>query len=195
MSYQLLTPPELDPDKAADLGLHASAEEPHLLVETEGSMWASLVANLRDVFSPVKQAPLELTSKPAEDTLSIREEPIWKTLSTNVQDFLFPRKLPPLQLTSQAVQIADPFAVPLQRRLGPGVAAMILIGGLTVAVLFWANLRVRAIPPKVPTEVVDLKPYTPMAPPKMTLMGGGGGGEKVALLVHAGDGAVVDDGS
>ena len=139
-------------------------------------MWASLVANLKDVFAPVKQAPLELTSKPAEDTLSIREEPIWKTLSTNVQDFLFPRKLPPLQLTSQAVQIVDPFARPLQRRLGPGLAAMILVIGSTLAVLLWNGLGVRAIPPKTPTEVVDLKPYTPMAPPKMSMMGGGGGG-------------------
>jgi periplasmic protein TonB len=176
MSYQLLTPPELDPDKLANQGLPAGAEEPRLLVETEGSMWSSLVANLRDVFSPVKQAPLELTSQPAEDTLSIREEPIWKTLSTNVQDFLFPRKLPPLQLTSTAIPVADPFARPLQRKLGPGVAAMILVIGSTLAVLFWANLRVRAIPPKTPTEVVDLKPYTPMAPPKMSVMGGGGGG-------------------
>jgi periplasmic protein TonB len=176
MSYQLLTPPELDPDKVAHQGLSAGTDEPHLLVETEGSMWASLVANLRDVFAPVKQAPLELTSKPAEDTLSIREEPIWKTLSTNVQDFLFPRKLPPLQLTSQAVQVADPFARPLQRRLGPGLAAMILVIGSTVAVLLWNGLGVRAIPPKTPTEVVDLKPYTPMAPPKMSMMGGGGGG-------------------
>ena len=176
MSYQLLTPPELDPEKPANQGLLAGADEPRLLVETEGSMWASLVANLRDVFSPVKQAPLELTSRPAEDTLSIREEPIWKTLASGIQDFLFPRKLPPLQLTSQAVPIADPFARPLQRRLGPGIAAMIMIVGATLALLFWENLRIRAIPPKTPTEVVDLKPYTPMAPPKMNVMGGGGGG-------------------
>jgi TonB family protein len=177
MSHQLLTPPELDHDPLDSAGLRASAEEPHLLVETEGSMWQSLVANLRDVFAPVKQAPLELTSKPAEDTYSIREEPIWKTLSTNVQDFFFPRKLPPLQLTSKSIAVADPFAVPLQRRLGPGVAAMILVLGGTLAVLFWKGLNVRAIPPKAKTEeVVDLKPYTPIAPPKMSTMGGGGGG-------------------
>ncbi len=140
-------------------------------------MWTSLVANLRDVFAPVKQAPLELTSKPAEDTYSIREEPIWKTLSTNVQDFLFPRKLPPLQLTSTAVPIADPFARPLQRRLGPGIVAFVLVIGTTLAILFWVNINVRAIPPKAPTEeVTDLKPYTPIAPPKMSTMGGGGGG-------------------
>ena len=82
MSYQLLTPPELDSKKPADDG----AEEPHLLIETQGSMWASLVANLRDVFAPVKQAPLELTSKPAEDLLTIHEEPLWKTLVASVRD-------------------------------------------------------------------------------------------------------------
>jgi periplasmic protein TonB len=176
MSYQLLTPPELDPEKLAKQGLPASAEEPNLFVETEGSMWASLVANLHDVFAPVKQAPLELTSKPAEDTLSIREEPIWKTLAGNVQDFLFPRKLPPLQLTSQAIPIADPFAVPLPRKLGPGIAAMIMVIGSTLALLLWVNLKVRAIAPKTQTEVVDVKPYTPIAPPKADVMGGGGGG-------------------
>jgi protein TonB len=214
MSYQLLTPPELDSKKPADEGSPAGAEEPHLLLQTEGSIWASLVANLRDVFAPVKQAPLELTSKPAEDTLSIRdeplwktlvasvrdvfsppkqapleltskpaedtlsvrEEPIWKTLSNSVKDLLFPRKLAPLQLTSQAVPIADPFALPLQRRLGPGLVSMIVVIGGTLAVLFWNGLRVRAVPPKTPTEVVDLKPYTPIAPPKMDVMGGGGGG-------------------
>lgn len=176
MSNQLLTPPELDPEKLSGQTLPAGADEPQLLVDTEGSMWSSLIANLRDVFAPVKQAPLELTSRPAEDTLSIREVPVWKTLTEGVQDLLFPRKLPPLQLTSAPVAIADPFAVPLQRRLGPGVAAMILVVGTTLALLFWVNLRVRAIAPKTKADVVDLKPYTPIAPPKMDVMGGGGGG-------------------
>src|SRR5271168_626651 len=175
MSYQLLTPPELDRDPLDNAGLRAGAEEPHLLVETEGSMWASLVANVRDAFAP-KPAPLQLTSKPAEDTLSIREEPVWKTLGVGIQDLFFPRKLPPLQLTSQAVEIADPFAMPLKRRLGPGIAAMILVLGSTLAVLFWVNINVRAITPKTKVEDVDLKPYTPIAPAKMSAMGGGGGG-------------------
>ncbi len=182
MSYQLLTPPELDPDKSAmprpDLkGLPADENEPHLLVETEKSMWVSLIENLQDAFAPPKQAPLVLTSKPAEDTLSVKEESIWKSLAANVQDLFFPRKLPPLQLTSKAVPIADPFAVPLQRRLGPGVAAIILIVGGTAALLLWKGIRTRALAPKTTaTEMVDLKPYTPVAPPKMSAMGGGGGG-------------------
>ncbi len=174
MSYQLLTPPELDPDKLDNAGLHASAEEPHLLVETEGSMWASLVANVRDAFAP-RQAPLQLTSRPAEDTLSVKEEPVWKTLGASVQDLFFPRKLPPLQLTSQSIAVADPFAG--QRRIGSGLAALILVVGTTAAILFWTHLHVRPIAPKAVTEqMVDLKPYTPIAPPKTSVMGGGGGG-------------------
>ncbi|WP_236657484.1 energy transducer TonB [Acidisarcina polymorpha] len=170
-----MTPPELDPLQSGNRGLSAGEDEPHLLVEAEGSMWASLIANLRDVFSPVKQPPLQLTSKPIEDNLIVREEPIWKTLGASVQDLFFPRKLPPLQLTSQPVAVIDPMAG--QRRIGPGIAAIILVVGSTVALLLWVNVKVRALPPKaVTSEVVDLKPYTPIAPPKMDRMGGGGGG-------------------
>jgi TonB family protein len=180
MSYQLLTPPELDPERPAtpppDLKVLAPGEsEPQLLVETEGSMWASLVANLRDAFAPVKQPPLVLTSKPAEDTLSVKEESIWKSLAANVQDLFFPRKLPPLQLTSKAVAVADPFAG--QRRLGPGIAAIVLVVGGTAALLLWKGIRTRPVLVKTPnTEMVDLKPYTPIAPKMASMMGGGGGG-------------------
>jgi TonB family protein len=64
-----------------------------------------------------------------------------------------------------------------QRRIGPAIAALVLVLGSTAAVLFWVGIQVRPIKPKaVATEVVDLKPYTPIAPPKMDVMGGGGGG-------------------
>lgn len=174
MSYQLLIPPQLDPDKD-DSGLRASEEEPNLLVETEGSMWASLVANLRDTFAPQTQAPLQLTSKPIENDLMVREEPVWKTLTASVQDLFFPRKLPPLQLTSQPVAVVDRMAG--QRRIGPGIAALVLVVGTTLAVLFWVGIRVRPVKARATaTETVDLKPYTPITPPKDDVMGGGGGG-------------------
>jgi TonB family protein len=175
MSQQLLTPPELDPDQFDSPSLHATAEEPHLLVETEGSMWASLIANLRDAFAPQKQAPLVLTSKPIQDNLRIEEESVWKSLGVGIQDLFFPKKLPPLQLTSTAIAVKDPMAG--QRRIGSGIAAIILVSGLAAGILFWQSLRVRAIPPKAPTtEVVNLKPYTPIAPKMSSYMGGGGGG-------------------
>jgi len=175
MSHQLLTPPELDPDKLDGPSLHATADEPNLLVETEGSMWSSLIANLRDAFAPQKQAPLQLTSKPIQDNLIIREESVWKSLGEGIKDLFFPKKLPPLQLTSQAVAVKDPMAG--ERRIGPGIAAIVLVCGLTATVLFWVSLRVRPIVVKTPTtEVVDLRPFTPIAPKMNSYMGGGGGG-------------------
>jgi len=138
-------------------------------------MWTSLVANLRDTFAPEKLAPLQLTSKPIQDNLIIREESVWKSLGAGVQDLFFPKKLPPLQLTSQAVAVVDPMAG--QRPIGPGIAAIILVCGLTATLLFWVSLRVRPIAVKAPvTEEVDLKPYTPIAPKMNSVMGGGGGG-------------------
>jgi TonB family protein len=175
MSYQLLTPPELDPEKLAGRALPASEEEPQLLVETDGSMWASLIANLRDVFSPVKQPPLELTSKPVANDLIVEEAPVWKTLVTSVQDILFPRKLPPLQLTSKPVAVVDRMAV--KKPIGSAIAALVIVVGTLSAILFWVTIRVRAVAPKAANaDVVDLKPYTPIAPRKSDVMGGGGGG-------------------
>jgi TonB family protein len=175
MSYQLLTPPELDPEKLAGRSLPASEEEPQLLVETDGSMWASLVANVRDVFAPVKQPPLQLTSQPVANDLIVEEAPVWKTLVASVQDLLFPRKLPPLQLTSKPVAVADPMAV--RKPIGAAIAALVIVVGTLSAILFWVTIKVRAVAPKAAnTEVVDLKPYTPIAPPKSDVMGGGGGG-------------------
>jgi TonB family protein len=174
MSQELLTPPELDPNKLDSQLPHPGADAPNLLIETDGSMWTSLVGNVRDLFAP-KPAPLQLTSKPAEDTLSVKEEPFWKSLSESVQDIFFPRKLPPLQLTSKAVAVPDPFAG--QRRILPTLIATVTLVGLSLALIFWKGFGIRAIAVKEPaTEVVDLKPYTPIAPKMKDIMGGGGGG-------------------
>jgi protein TonB len=174
MSPQLLTPPELDPHKPAP-ALSVSEEEPQLLVETDGSMWVSLVANLRETFSPVKQPPLQLTSQPVANDLIVEEEPVWKTLVTSVQDLLFPRKLPPLQLTSTPVAVSDPMKG--TRRIGPAIAAFVIVAGTIAAILFWVSIKVRAVAPKAANaDIVDLKPYTPITPPKNDVMGGGGGG-------------------
>jgi TonB family protein len=175
MTLQLLTPPELDPQRPATQVLPVSGEEPQLLVETDGSMWASLVANVRDVFAPVKQPPLQLTSQPIASDLIVAEEPVWKTLVASVQDILFPRKLPPLQLTSQPVAVVDPMAV--KKPIGSAIAALVIVAGTLAALLFWVSVHVKALPPKpATTEVVDLKPYTPIAPKMRDVMGGGGGG-------------------
>src|SRR5271154_1304885 len=101
----LLTPPEIDPNKEAPT--LRPAEAPKLNEETEGSMWTSLFANLRDVFNPSREAPLKLESRPAENDLIIEEESIFTTLLGNVRDVFFPQKLPPLVLESQPIAVVD----------------------------------------------------------------------------------------
>lgn len=62
------------------------ADAPDLSEETDGSMWASLVSNLRDVFSPSKEAPLQLESKPVETDLIIEQEGVFSSLWSSVRD-------------------------------------------------------------------------------------------------------------
>ncbi len=67
---------------------------PRLNEETDGSMWTSLIANLRDAFNPVKQAPLNLESKPIESDLVIEDEGIFASLKSSIADVFFPRSFP-----------------------------------------------------------------------------------------------------
>ena len=84
MANTLLTPPETDPGKEGPT-LHP-AEAPQLNEETEGSMWASLFENLRDLFNPVKEAPLVLESRPVENDLIIKEEGVFSSLWSSIRD-------------------------------------------------------------------------------------------------------------
>ena len=117
MGNQLLTPPELEPDIT-----RPAEKEPDFLLETSGSMWSSLISNLRDAFSSSKQPPLQLSSKPvAVEDLEV-EESVWKSLGTSLHDVFFPKKLPPLELTSQPLAVEDPTKEePVWKTLGASV--------------------------------------------------------------------------
>jgi protein TonB len=74
MSNQVLTPPEeetLQPARRLD---HTEL----LPIGAEGSVWQSLVSNVRDVFYPVKLPPLELTSTPVAvtDPFAVKRSPL-----------------------------------------------------------------------------------------------------------------------
>ena len=75
MGNQLLTPPEVEPEKT-----RPAEEEPKLLLETDSSMWSSLISNLRDTFSSSKQPPLQLSSQPVAIRDLEVEESVWKSL-------------------------------------------------------------------------------------------------------------------
>ena len=107
MANTVLTPPpDTDPRKETTT-LPPGADAPKLNEETEGSMWASLFSNLRDVFNPVKQAPLTLESRPADNDLLVEEPGIFASLRDNIRDAFFPEKLPPLELESKPIAVVD----------------------------------------------------------------------------------------
>lgn len=147
-----------------------------ILQEADGPMWLSLWSNLRDVFRPAKQPPLQLTSQPIESTSLnlIEEEPIWKTLWNGIHDLFFPKKLPPLVLTSTPIAVPDRMAVkrsPMSQAVSFGTHALVLGLILLVALADW---RTRLIKQKV--VAVDVTPAMPIAPARLTMGGGGGGG-------------------
>jgi len=146
------------------------------LIEADGSMWSSLLANLRDAFSSSKQAPLELTSKPIAVEEAGREEPVWKTLGASIQDLFFPKKLPPLELTSKPIAVKDPMA---EKRgpLSSGLAILLHVVVIALILfLAWAHWKVRPIEKKTVATNVDIKPFIPMTMKMNQSMGGGGGG-------------------
>ncbi len=79
MSNDLLTPPEVEARPARFENDHTSL----LPVDAEGSVWESLVSNLRDVFRPQKLPPLELTSTPipTPDLLAEKRGPLSSSVS------------------------------------------------------------------------------------------------------------------
>lgn len=172
MANILLTPPpDIDPRKEAP-ALKAGIEGPKLNEETEGSMWASLLSNLSDFFNPVKQAPLKLESRPADNDLIIEEEGIVASLVSSVRDVFFPEKLPPLVLESKPVAVVDRMRV---KRDPKSTAIAVVIHGLIILFIAW--ILIKKIPLSAPaktTLVTDVS-IPPMAPMKAQSMGGGGG--------------------
>ncbi len=75
MSNDLLTPPEEDTLQQPARRLDHTELLP---IGAEGSIWQSLVSNVRDVFRPVKLPPLELTSTPVpvNDPFAVKRSPL-----------------------------------------------------------------------------------------------------------------------
>ncbi|MGC2161865.1 MAG: energy transducer TonB [Silvibacterium sp.] len=164
-----MTPPE-------EIAQRPVEDEPELLHEADGSMWTSLLANLRDVFSSPKQPPLELSSQPIAVADPTQTEPVWKTLASSIQDLFFPKKLPPLELTSKPIAVTDPMAVkrgPLSSALAIVLHALVIGLILLFALSQW---RTRALQRKTNLTAVDIKPFIPMTAKMQQAMGGGGGG-------------------
>ena len=167
----LIPPPDTNPNKETTT-LPPAAEGPKLNEETEGSMWASLFSNLRDVFNPVKQAPLKLESRPADNDLIVEEEGIFASLRENIRDVFFPEKLPPLELQSKPIAVVDRMKV---KRDPTSTALAIVIHGLVILLIAFLIAQHVQIGSKAKTTLVTEVAIPPMASPKAAQMGGGGG--------------------
>ena len=158
--------------KDAGPTLHPATEAPRLSEETDGSMWTSLIANLRDAFNPVKQAPLDLESKPIESDLVIEDEGIFTSLKNSIVDVFFPKKLPPLVLESTPIAVPDLLKTKQNpKATGSAVAVYVLL------FLLFAWLLHKKVPFAAPVKQAELTSVTipPLAPMKAQAMGGGGG--------------------
>ena len=172
MANSFLTPPpETDLEKKPAT-LHPAAEAPHLSEETDGSMWTSLIANLRDTFIRKYEEPLVLESRPASSDLIIKEEGVFSSLWASVRDVFFPVKLPPLVLESKPIPVVDRMKTK-QNPLATGSA--IAIYALLILFIFWlVQKHVQFAAPVKAMQVTALN-IPPQAPPKADKMGGGGG--------------------
>jgi protein TonB len=172
MANSLLTPPpEIDPGKAGPV-LRPATDAPHLNEETDGSMWSSLFSNLKDAFNPVKEAPLQLESRPVENDLIMEEEGVFTSLWSSVRDVFFPTKLPPLVLESQPVAVVDRMKV---KRDPVSTAVAVVIHGLIILLIAFLLAKKIAFTAPVKTVTVTDLTIPPMAPMKAQAMGGGGG--------------------
>src|SRR5215475_10492084 len=142
----LIPPPDTDPNKET-ITLPPAAEAPNLNEETEGSMWASLFSNLRDFFNPIKQAPLKLESRPADNDLIIEEEGTFSSLRKSIRDVFFPEKLPPLELQSKPIAVVDRMRV---KRDPKSTAFAVVIHGLIIALI--AYVLIKKIPIAAPAK-------------------------------------------
>jgi protein TonB len=171
MANSLLTPPpQVDPDKPAPTLRPADA--PHLNEETDGSMWTSLIANLRDAFSKSTEEPLQLESKPVADAMMIKEEGVFTSLWSSVRDVFFPVKLPPLVLESKPIAVVDR----MKTKQNPAATgSAVVIYALLILLIAWLlHEKVKFAAPVRALQVTELA-IPPQAPPRADKMGGGGG--------------------
>jgi protein TonB len=171
MANTFLPPsPEGDPEKKSPTLRPADA--PHLNEETDGSMWTSLIANLRDALSRSTEEPLKLESRPAENDFIIKEEGVFSSLWDSVRDVFFPVKLPPLVLESKPIAVVDRMKTK-QNPLATG-SAVALYALLILLIAWLLHKKVQFAAPVKAMVLTDVQ-IPPQAPPKLDKMGGGGG--------------------
>ena len=172
----------------------ASDNLDRLLLKTdiEEPWYKSIVQGIRDHFRRSELPPLEITSKPIEDTdlggMREVEEPWYKSLAQNVHDLIRPPKLPPLDVTSKPVEVGSIWGAYHGAETKSGAVSVIIhVGVIALLLLIFQNPTVQKKMHQVQEIYFPLNPYKPKLPPDaQKSQGGGGGGQKTPTPVSKG---------
>jgi len=145
--------------------------------------YKSVFRNIGEALNPPKLPPLELTSKPVEDSefgdLANIEQPWFKSLIGNIKDFVSPPKLPPLEITSKSVEVPEIWGAYGESQGRSGVLSVLIhIGVIVLLLVVWqtpvVQKKVKQVTDLYFQPVQEYKPKLPKAADKA----GGGGGQK-----------------
>jgi TonB family protein len=163
-----------------------------LLVGTdlEEPWYKSIIRGIRDIVSPPKLPPLELTSRPLESAdlgdASKIEQPWFKSLYSNIRDLIHPPKLPPLEVTSKPVEVGTIWGAYQGGETKSGAVSLLIhIAALVLLLAIFQSPTVR----KKVTDIGKLVylPEYKLPKAQQKAQGGGGGGQKTPQPVNRGE--------
>lgn len=153
--------------------------------------YKSIVQGIREIISPPKLPPLELTSKPADSSYlgdaDKIELPWYKSLISNVRELIHPPKLPPLEVTSKPVEVGSIWGAYGGGGTRSGTASVLIHVGVVVLLLVFFQTPTGRKMVKQVTDIYYVPPYQSKIPAAQKAGGGGGGGMKAPVPVSKGE--------
>ncbi len=149
-------------------------------IDLEEPWFKSVLRSIREKFNPPNLPPLEITSRPVENTafdeMSKLEQPWFKSVFGSIRDAISPPKLPPLEVTSKPVEVGSIWGAygGGERRSG-AVSILVHVGVVVLLLLIFQAPRIQKLAKNV-TDIYYVPPYKPKLPPAAQRAGGGGGG-------------------
>ncbi len=146
----------------------------------EEPWYKTIVKGIRETISPPKLPPLELTSRPIENTsfgdMSALELPWYKTLFSGIRELIHPPKLPPLEVTSKPVEVGTIWGAYGGGEKRSGMVSVMIHVGVVVLMLVIFQKALVTPKKKLTGEIIYVPPYQPKLPAAAVKAGGGGGG-------------------